>query len=470
MAFMDVVRRAWPGNWSQKDNGGATSGAAFPEQWLVSLLGGGPTVSGIPVGPDRAMSNPTVAACVLILSQDVAKLSKNLVLYEGSRRGKTRSEITDHPAAQLLQGEITDWMTPFEYWRFRMMNYLLEGNHYDVLVRNDRGELTEIIPVPRGRVSIYQALDGELFYGVARGNIHEQAELKDFPIMIPGQYVMHDRGPTRDGIYGNSVIGWARESIGLAIAGEDHAARTFSAGARPSGVLQHPKALSDPARKRLKAEFDDYRGQAGALKTLLLEEGTDFKAVTMSNVDVQFIESRKFQVEEIARLFQVPRTKLGDIENSRSNNLEQIEQQYVTTTLLAHLERIESLINLRLLSSVERAKMFFEFDLTALVRGDLKSRYDAYAVGRQWGWMSPNDIRSAENLNPIKNGDEYLQPVNMVPLGTPPGAHTTDDAPGNTAPGTQPPGAPPPKPPSGNPNPSGDGSEKSKPNGDARLH
>jgi HK97 family phage portal protein len=463
MAWMDFVRRAFGG--VQKS--GETSGSANPEQWLVSLLGGGPTTSGIPVGPDRALSNPTVAACVLILSQDVAKLSKYLVLYEGSRRGATRKEITQHPAAQLLQGNITDWMTPHEYWRFHMMNYLLEGNHYDVLVRNGRGELTEIIPIPRGRVSIFQATDGELFYGVARGNTHEAAELQDFPIMIPSEYVMHDRGPTRDSIYGQSVIGWARDSIGLAIAGEDHASRTFSSGARPSGVLQHPKSLSDPARKRLKAEFDEYRGQAGALKTLLLEEGTEFKPVTMNNHDVQFIESRKFQVEEIARLFQVPRTKLGDVENSRSNNLEQIEQQYVTTTLVSHLDRIEWQLNLRLLSSIERPKMFFEFDMTALVRGDLKSRYEAYAVGRQWSWLSVNDIRNKENLNPIPDGDEYLQPVNMVPLGTPPGDHTNDSAPGNTAPGTQPPGAPPPKPPPGNPDPSGSGKRL---NGDARVH
>lgn len=435
MALRDLFR------WGQKD----TSGTANPEQWLLSLLGGGPTVAGIPVSPDRALSNPTVAACVLILSQDVAKLAKNLVLYEGTARGPTRREVTSHPAWAVLQGQVgnDDWMTPFEYWRFHMMNYLLEGNHYDVQVRNARGDLTEIIPIPRGRVTIYQATDGELFYGVARGSTHEAAELADFPLMIPSQYIMHDRGPTRDGIYGQSVIGWARESIGLALAGEDHASRTFSSGARPSGILKHPKSLSDPARKRLKAEFDDYRGQSGALKTLLLEEGTDFMPVTMSNADVQFIESRRFQVEEIARLFQVPRTKLGDIENSRSNNLEQIEQQYVTTTLLAHLERSESLLNRRLLSSNERGKFFFEFDMTSLVRGSLKDRYAAYAVGRQWGWLSVNDILSRENMNPVEGGDDRLQPMNMVPLGTPPGPHNTTDGASNTAPGTTPPGAAP---------------------------
>jgi HK97 family phage portal protein len=431
MAIKDWFRR--------KDNTPAN-----PEQWLLSLLGGGPTVSGIPVGPDRSLSNSTVSACVQILSNDIAKIRP--VLYSGTKRGSIRNEIDDHPASQVLSAP-NPWMTDFDFWRFWMMNYLLDGNHYNVQVRNNRGELTELIPVPRGRTTIYQATDGELFYGVARGSTHEAYELQDFPLMIPSEYIIHDRGPSRDSIYGLSVISWHREAIGLAIAGEDHASRTFSAGARPSGVLQHPKSISDPARKRLKAEFDDIRGQAGALKTLLLEEGLDFKPITMSNVDVQFIESRRFQVEEIARIFMVPRTKLGDVENSRSNNIEQIEQQYVTTTLLAHFSRIESLLNRRLLTAAERTKMFFEYDLTELVRGDMLQRYQAYAIGRQWGWLSPDDIRNRENMNPIPNGKGgvYLQPVNMVPLGTPPPDPTAskpnDAAPGSTAPGTQPPGA-----------------------------
>jgi HK97 family phage portal protein len=280
---------------------------------------------------------------------------------------------------------------------------------------------------------------------VARGSNHEAAVLADAPLMIPAQYIMHDRGPSRDGIIGMSQLAWNRESIGVALAAEDHAARTFSQGARPSGVLEHPKTLSEPARKRLRADFEEMRGQAGALRTMLLEEGLSFKPITMSNRDVQFIEARQFSVMEIGRIFGVPPHKLGAEANARGSNVEQLEAQYVNATLMAHLERIEMLMNVRLLTSNERGKMFFEFDLSSLLRADMLGRYQAYAIGRQWGWLSVNDVLATENRNPVPDGDERLQPLNMVPLGTEPPKPSDppagDPKPGTTAPGIQPPGA-----------------------------
>jgi len=420
------------------DGGVPSSGTAFPESWLTGLLGGGPTVSGIPVSPDRAMANPAVLRCVLTLSEDVASLS--LALYQGRERGgNSRKEIEDHPALNVVSVEPNDWQTPYDYWRFQMMNYLLDGNSYAYIDRNQRGEAMQLIPIPAQRVTLWSATDGELFYGVARSSTHEYAELAGAPLMIPMQYVLHDRGPSRDGIHGLSPIAWARESIGLAIAGEDHASRTFSAGARPSGVLEYPKALKDDVKKRLKAEFEEYRGQQGALKTILLQDGMKFNPITMSNADVQFIESRRFQTEEIARLYDIPHPKVGIADPGR-NVITDIQQYYANTTLLRHLERIESLLNTRLLTSVERKQYFFEFDLSSLTRADMKTRYEGYAIGRQWGWENSNTILAQEHRNPLgKDGDVYLQPANMVPLGTEPTKPAP--APGTTAPGTQPPGA-----------------------------
>lgn len=443
------------------------SGTARPEQWLTSLFGGGPTVAGISVGPDRAMGNPAVQRCVMTLSEDVGRMEP--VLYQGTPRGKTRKEVTDHPASQVLGYRPNEWMSPFDYWRFHQMCYLLDGNHYDFMERNEDGQLISLIPIPPNRVSLWMATDGSLFYSVARGNMHEAAMLQKAPLLIPAEYILHDRGPSRDGLHGLSPIGWARESVGLALAGEDHASRTFSQGARPSGVLQHPKKMAPDVKLRLKTDFEEYRGQGGTMKTILLEDGLTFNPVTMSNLDVQFIESRKFQVEEIGRMFDMPHHKLGVVApGGRGASMEELEQAYVNSTLLRHLERIESVINRFVLTANERGKFFFEYDLTRILRGDLKKRYEAYAIARQWGWFSVNDVLQLENRNPVKNGDERLQPVNMVPLGTPPKllAGPTDGAPGTTAPGTQPPGADgPPVPPASGPQDGGTGDSDNKSNG-----
>lgn len=424
------------------------SGVSSPSQWLRGLFGGGATSAGMAVGPESSTRSTAVYACVQILSEDPAKLP--IIVYEGERRGRNRKEARDHPLSRLLRGSITgndgvfrNWLTAFEFWRFHQRNYLLGGNGYILKRQNGRGDIIGLVPLPYRRVQILEAADGELFYQVSRGTNHDAALTEGYGFTIPGEYIIHDRGPTRDGVYGISPITEAREAIGLALAGEWHASRTFNSGARPSGVLQHPKTISKEAGDRLKAQFNDnYGGIDNVAKTLLLEEGLTFEPITMTNADSQFIESRRFQNKEIARIFRVPPYMIADLEGTTNSNVDAQDRQYVGATLMAHLRRIEDFLELHCLSETERERYFIEFDESELLRGDLKSRYEAYALGRQWGWLSVNDVRREERMAAVPDGDEYLQPLNMVPLGTAPAApgDAKPGAPSTTAPGTTPPG------------------------------
>jgi HK97 family phage portal protein len=212
-----------------------------------------------------------------------------------------------------------------------------------------------------------------------------------------------------------SLLEQARETLGLAIATEMHGARLFAAGARLSGVLEHPGRLSDNGATRLRAMFDNtFSGVNNFGKTAVLEEGMKYTTIAMTSTDAEWLASRKFQVEEIARFFRIPLHMLQSLDKASFNNIEHQSRSYYDQTLMSYLERIEAAFDTKF--SLEADDCYTEFDTSKLLRADMKSRYEAYAIARQWGWKSANDILVAEGDNPIgPSGDIYLVPMNMIP-------------------------------------------------------
>jgi HK97 family phage portal protein len=232
--------------------------------------------------------------------------------------------------------------------------------------------------------------------------------------------VWHVRGWGTDAFVGKSPIALARESIGLTMATEEYGGRFFSNDSRPGGILRHPAKLSPEAAKRLKASWENANGGlTNKHRVAVLEEGIEWQQIGISPEEAQFLDTRKFQELEICQVYRVPPHMIGITDRSTSwgTGIEEMGIGFVTFTLLPYLTRIAQSVNRDLLGANERKEYFAEHLTAALERGDLMTRYQAYNIGRNGGWLSANDIREMENMNPIEGGDVYLQPLNMAPAG-----------------------------------------------------
>lgn len=388
-----------------------------PSSWTTSA-GGGTAISGASVNSRTALLNATVLACVRVLSTDVAKSALNL--YQTAPDG-SRREAKDHPLWWIIAHRPNDWQDVFFFWETMVAALALRGNAYSVLRRDGRGRILSMIPVHPDRVTLLEAPGGALFYGVTRNGAHGSAQLDDFDYVIPGGYMLHLRGMSRDGLQGISVIEYAREAIGLALAQERQAARMALNGARPGGIVESTGKISQESADRFRAAWDKtYGGVDNTGKVMLLWEGMSWKPMTITSVDAQFLEQRKYQVEEICRIFGIPPHKVGDLSRATNNNIESQSLSYFTDTLMGWFERLESALDFQLLSDQDlRDGYYFEFDTRRLLRGDLKTQQEGYRNGRQWGWLSVNDIRDDLGMGRVEGGDVRLQPMNMQPLGEP---------------------------------------------------
>jgi HK97 family phage portal protein len=348
------------------------------------------------VTPDSAMACAAVFSCVRVVSEDVAKLP--LILYRRtSDGGKERAK--DHPLYARLHDTPNSWQTSVE-WREMMQGHLeLRGNAYALKVMSGR-QLLELIPLHPDKVTVRQDERFRLSYDIA-GTAYSADQ------------ILHLRGMSSDGFTGMSTITHAREAIGLAQATERHGASLFGNGARPGGVLVHPGKLSPEAAKRLKDQWDATHGGENANSTAVLEEGVSWTQLGMTSEDSQFLETRKFQRSEIASFFRIPPHKIGDLERATFSNIEHQALEYVTDSLMPRLVRWEQRLNASLLNPSERGAYFFEFLTEGLLRGDTKARYDAYQSAIASGWMSRNEARIRENMNPEVGLDEFLRPLNM---------------------------------------------------------
>ena len=323
----------------------------------------------------------------------------------------------DHPLYHLLHDEPNPEMSSFVFRETLMTHLLLWGNAYAQIIRNGKNEIIALYPLMPNRMTVDRDENGRLYYAYARGQ-DEVIRDKSRTVILSPADVLHIPGLGFDGLVGYSPIAMAKNAIGMAIACEEYGAKFFANGASPGGVLEHPGTIKDPQRVR-DSWMSQFGGSANANKIAVLEEGLHYTPIGISPEQAQFLETRKFQINEIARIFRVPPHMVGDLEKSSFSNIEQQSLEFVKYTLDPWVIRWEQSIMRSLLNKEEKARYFVKFNLEGLLRGDYQSRMNGYAIGRQNGWMSANDIRELENLDRIPaedGGDLYLINGNMTKL------------------------------------------------------
>lgn len=374
----------------------------------------GGTTAGKPVNENSAMQMTAVYACVRILSEAVAGLPIHVYRYTDTG-GKEKA--LDHPLYRLLHDEPNPEMTSFSFRETLMSHLLLWGNAYAQIIRNGKGEVVSLYPLMPNKMMVDRDSKGQLYYQYTRTS--EDAPLSEKCVVpLAPSDVLHIPGLGFNGLVGYSPIAMAKNAIGMAIATEEYGAKFFANGAAPGGVLEHPGVIKDP--QRVKESWNDmYRGSANAHRVAVLEEGMKYQQIGISPEQAQFLETRKFQINEIARIFRVPPHMVGDLEKSSFSNIEQQSLEFVKYTLDPWVCRWEQSMVRRLLRESEKPRYFIKFNVDGLLRGDYQSRMNGYAIGRQNGWMSANDIRELENLDRIpadQGGDAYLINGNMLRL------------------------------------------------------
>ena len=374
----------------------------------------GGTTSGKRVNEMSAMQMTAVYSCVRILAEAVAGLPLHLYRYTDSG---SKEKAIEHPLYRLLHDEPNPEMTSFIFRETLMTHLLLWGNAYAQIVRNGKGEVLGLYPLMPNKMSVDRDTDGRLWYTYTRST-DEAPTMKGSTVKLHPYDVLHIPGLGFDGLVGYSPIAMAKNAIGMGIACEEYGARFFANGAAPGGVLEHPGTVKDP--QKIRDSWNSvYKGSANAHRVAVLEEGMKYTPIGISPEQAQFLETRKFQINEIARIFRVPPHMVGDLEKSSFSNIEQQSLEFVKYTLEPWVIRWEQSIMRALLSTQEKEMYFVKFNLEGLLRGDYQSRMNGYAIARQNGWMSANDIRRLENLDRISaedGGDLYLINGNMLPL------------------------------------------------------
>ena len=374
----------------------------------------GGSSAGKNVNERSAMQMTAVYSCVRILAEAVAGLPLHLYRYKEDG-GKERA--IDNNLYHLLHDEPNKEMSSFIFRETLMTHLLLWGNAYAQIIRNGKGEVVALYPLMPNKMIVDRDENGELYYIYTRSS-DEAKTMEGVTVYLTPRDVLHIPGLGFDGLVGYSPIAMAKNAIGLAIATEEYGAKFFANGAAPSGVLEHPGTIKDPSRLRENWN-STFGGSTNSGKVAVLEEGMKYTPISISPEQAQFLETRKFQIDEIARIFRVPPHMVGDLEKSSFSNIEQQSLEFVKYTLDPWVIRWEQSLSRALLNEDEKRKYFFKFNLEGLLRGDYESRMSGYATARQNGWMSANDIRELENLDKIPaedGGDLYLINGNMLPL------------------------------------------------------
>ena len=381
-----------------------------PEKLSALLAGAYEVYSGERVTLSSAMQQLTVFSCVRVLAESVGMLPCRLYKQEG----RVRTPAEDHPIYRLLYIAPNGYMTPQEFWELLVSCLCYQGNFYayKVVVM---GKVKELLPINPSSVVPKLNDDWTVSY---------QVTFADGVKTLTQDEIWHVRLLTLDGLNGLNPIAYARQTLGNMQAMAKHEGKLFTNGAVTSGVLTTEQALSDEAFDRLKTQFQgEHMGVANAYKPMILEMGLDWKPISLNAKDTQFLESRKMAAHEICGLFRVPPHLVANMEKMTLNNVEQLGMSFASYTLMPILTRIEQRVRVGLLTEKDSAKYYAKFNAGALMRGDLKGRYESYQMGISHGMLSPNDCRELEDMNPREGGDHYLTPLNMT---TNPEKHNAD--------------------------------------------
>ncbi|MBM7676127.1 HK97 family phage portal protein [Gracilibacillus alcaliphilus] len=376
-----------------------------------SLLGNtysfffGGTTSGKSVNERTAMQTTAVYACVRILAETVASLP--LHLYRHTDNGKEKA--IEHNLFYMLHDEPNNEMTSFVFRETLMSHLLLWGNAYAQIIRDGRGEVLSLYPLLPDRMTVDRTTSGELYYEYRKD---------EGSTILRRDEVLHIPGLGFDGLIGYSPIAMAKNAIGMALATEEYGAKFFANGANPGGVLEHPGVVKDPTKIR-ESWNAVYQGSDNAHRIAVLEEGMKFQSIGIPPEQAQFLETRKFQTEEICRIFRVPPHLVANLDKATFSNIEHQSISFIDNTIMPWVTRIEQSMKRALLSDKDKRNYSIKFNLNGRLRGDAGSRAQFYQIMRQNGVMSANDIRELEEMNMISSamgGDKYLVNGNFVDM------------------------------------------------------
>lgn len=403
---MNWLRDGWLGRtmagWLRRAGWNLSVGQV--DEWIDLSLTGRMAAAGVRVSESTALQHVPVWACVRNISEDVASLP--LHLYERLERGKRRA--VDHALYDVLHSSANEEMDAMTVRQTLQAHLLTWGNAYAEIERDLAGRIKGLWPLRPNAVRPDRDPETKRLRYLIRVGGQD--------VVLPRERVFHLAGLGFDGLQGYSPIAMQRNAVGLGMATEEFGSRFFSNGAVPGLVLRHPKTLGKDAYDRLRASWkEQHEGLSNAQRMTILEEGVEVEKIGLPPEDAQFLLTRKFQLAEMARMYRVPLHKVGELDRATNNNIEHQSIEYVVDCIRPNLVRWEQGIRRQLLGPRERQVLFAEHLVEGLLRGDTKARYDAYGVGRQWGWLSANDVRERENLNPVEGGDQYMVPLNMVP-------------------------------------------------------
>ena len=399
--------RSWLGFTNPRD---APPGGVPKVEDNVKDSGGlfifGTANSGERVDEKSALQIATVYACVRLLAETVASLP--LHLYRYTEDGDGKEKATDHPLYKLLYRQANPEMTSFSFREAMMTHLLLWGNAYAQIVRDGKNGILGLYPLLPENVEIDRGENGALFY-IYHAYTDEVPGDHDKDIILQREDVLHIPGLGFNGLVGFSPIAMMKNALGTTLAVEKYGSAFFKNGAQPAGVLEHPGVLKDPGKIR-ENWMNAYGGASNAHKVAVLEEGMQYKPISLPPEDSQFLSTREFGVEEICRIFRVPPHMVQDLKRATFNNIEHQSIDFVMHTVMPWLVRIEQAIIKDVLMEEEQDQFFPKFNVDGLMRGDYQSRMNGYAVGFSNGFLSPNDIRRLENMDLIpaeEGGDDY---------------------------------------------------------------
>ena len=398
--MFDRLRRWWT-----KRSGAATSTLYQPSPWLYEALHAEPTLAGVSVDAQSSLHSTAVFACVKVLSESIASLPLHLYRRDGDRTTKA----LEHPLYQVLNFRPNRLQTSYEF-RALMATWLcLHGNSYCEVVRNSRGDVTALWPLRPDRMILRYVPDGgELDYVFAQpgGPTYH----------LDPESILHVKALSTDGLIGYSPIAAAKQTIGLALIQERFGASYFGNGCRIGGVIEHPNQLGDEGLRNIQESFKkQYSSPSNFHNVLVLEEGAVYRPFELKADEAQYLESRRYSVEDICRIFRVPPYLAGQLDKANYSNIEALSREFVTQTLRPWLVNFEEAYARKLLRPTEWSDYYIAHDVRAMLRGDHESTMRSYQLGIQSGIYCPNDCRRMENLDPREGGDIYLQPVNYAP-------------------------------------------------------